>query len=96
MADKIVTIEVLIVNPQGMHLRPADLLAKLANQFKSDIQILKSGEQFDAKSVLSLLTLAAVQGTQLTIQANGEDADAALAAMADLVAKGFGEMDGPA
>jgi phosphotransferase system HPr (HPr) family protein len=95
MSDKSVTIDVFIVNPQGIHLRPADLFAKLANQFKADIQIVKGSEQFDAKSVLSLLTLAAVQGTQLTLKATGEDADTALAALADLVAQGFGEMDHP-
>ena len=94
MSDKSVTIDVFVVNPQGVHLRPADLMAKLANQFKSEIQIVKGGEPFDAKSVLSLLTLAAVQGTQLTLSATGEDADVALAALADLVAQGFGEMNG--
>ena len=93
MSDKSVTIDVVIVNPQGVHLRPADLLAKLANRYKAEIFIVKGGEQFDAKSVLSLLTLAAVQGTQLTLKATGEDADAAVAAMAELVAQGFGEME---
>lgn len=93
MSDKCVTRDVYIVNPQGMHLRPADLFVKLANQFKADIQIVKGGDQFDAKSVLSMLTLAAVQGTQLTLRAKGVDAEAALAALADLVAQGFGEME---
>lgn len=93
MLDKSVTRDVYIVNPQGIHLRPADLFAKLASQFKSDVQIVKGGDRFDGKSVLSLLTLAAVQGTQLTLCAEGVDAESALEALANLVSQGFGEMD---
>lgn len=92
MSDQSVVRDIWIVNPQGIHLRPADLFAKLANQFRSEIQVIKGSDQFDAKSVLSLLTLAAVQGTQLTLRAQGEDAQAAVQALAELVANGFGEM----
>lgn len=92
MLEKSVTRDVYIVNPQGIHLRPADLFAKCANQFKCEIRIMKGSDRFDGKSVLSLLTLAAVQGTQLTLQAEGADAEDALNALAQLVAQGFGEM----
>lgn len=87
---------VTIVNPQGIHLRPADLIVKTANRFEAQIEVVKGGDRFDAKSVLSLLTLAAVQGTELTFHAHGSDAQPALDALADLVARGFNEMESPA
>jgi phosphotransferase system HPr (HPr) family protein len=93
MTDKTATRVVTIVNPQGMHLRPADLFVRLANQFQATVEIMKDGELFDGKSVLSMLTLAAVQGTQLSLQASGPDAEDALTALDELVRQGFGEMN---
>ena len=93
MTDKTATRVVTIVNPQGMHLRPADLFVRLANQFQATVEILKDGERFDGKSVLSMLTLAAGQGTQLSLQASGPDAEDALTALDELVRQGFGEMN---
>ncbi len=87
-AQRMVTIR----NPQGLHARPADMLVRLAMQFESDIEILKNGERYEGKSILSLLTLAAEQGTELTLRAQGPDADEALTALADLVGRGFDEM----
>lgn len=88
------SVTVTVANPQGMHLRPLDMFVRLANQFKAKIEVLRAGERLDAKSMLTMMTLAAVQGTQLRIEATGPDADAAIHAMADLVARGFGEMEG--
>lgn len=80
---------VTIVNPQGLHARPADLFVRTANQFGSTIQIKKGNESVDGKSILSLLTLAAEVGTQLEISATGNDADAAISALGGLVEQGF-------
>ena len=80
---------VTIVNPQGLHARPADLFVKLANQFESAIEVIKNGERVDGKSILSVLTLAAEQGTELTIEATGDDADVAIIALTGLVDNGF-------
>ena len=91
--DQSKTRVVIIVNPQGIHLRPADLFAKLANKFQSNIEVQKGYESFDGKSVLSVLTLAAQQGTELTLKASGPDAEEALAALAQLVERGFDEMN---
>lgn len=85
--------QVTIRNPQGFHLRPADMLARLANEFEADVKIAKDGELFDTKSILSLVTLGAEQGTQLTLQATGADAQQALDAMAELFERGFDEMN---
>ena len=84
-------INVVIGNPFGLHFRPADLFARLANQFDSEIRVIKDEECVDGKSILSLTTLAAVKGTQLTIEATGHDAQAALDALADLVNRNFAE-----
>jgi phosphocarrier protein len=75
---------VVVSNPQGLHARPADLFVKLASQYQSTIEVIKDGERVDGKSILAILTLAAVQGTQLRIEATGPDADVALDAIADL------------
>jgi phosphotransferase system HPr (HPr) family protein len=80
---------VTIVNPQGLHARPADLFARKANQFDATIQVIKGNETVDGKSILSILTLAAAQGSQLEIIASGQDADAAMAALCELVEQGF-------
>jgi phosphocarrier protein len=93
MADGEVATVVTILNPLGIHLRPADLFARRANDFQATIEIVKGHERFDGKSVLSILTSAAVQGTELVIRAKGPDADEALAALVELVSQGFGEME---
>ena len=80
---------VVVVNPQGLHARPADLFVKLANRFASTIRVTKHHETVDGKSILSILTLGAEQGTQLEIVATGPDAAAAVAALAQLVEQGF-------
>jgi phosphocarrier protein len=68
-----------------------NLFVQLASQFESKIDVVRGDERVDGKSILSVLTLAAAQGTELSIEATGQDADAALDALADLVAKGFAE-----
>lgn len=80
---------VTIINPQGLHARPADLFARKANEFDATIQVIKGNECVDGKSILSILTLAAAQGSQLEIITSGRDAEAALAALCELVAQGF-------
>lgn len=80
---------VRIINPEGLHLRPAGLFAQLANQYDAKVEIIKDGDRFDGKSALSILTLVAEQGTELCIEATGSDAQAALQALAELVEQGF-------
>lgn len=84
---------VTVKNPQGLHARPADLLVRLANQFQSKIEISKQGEWVDAKSILSLLTLGAAQGTELGLQVAGVDAIEAMDAVKELFEQGFNELD---
>ena len=81
----------IVRNEQGLHMRPAKTLSKVASQFESSISISKGGEFFDCKSMLSLMTLGATQGTELTVKAEGSDAPAALVAIEELFARGFDE-----
>ena len=84
--------DVLIVNPLGLHIRPATEIVKLANQFACEIKIHKGNEQVDGKSILNLIGLFAEQGTPLRLEGRGEDAPKALAALAKLIDSGFDEM----
>lgn len=83
--------EARIVNPLGMHARPAAELVKVANRFKATITVRRADLAVNGKSIMGVMMLAAESGSTLTIMAEGEDAEAAVAALADLVASGFGE-----
>jgi phosphotransferase system HPr (HPr) family protein len=93
MSDAKVSRTVVVNNPQGLHARPADLFVRLAKQFQAKIEIIKDNARVDGKSILNLMTLAAEQGTQLVIEAEGPDADQAIDELAALVASNFAESD---
>ena len=82
---------VVIRNQQGLHARPADMFVKRAAKFQSTIEVVKDNERVDGKSILAILMLAAVAGTELRLEATGIDATAALDALEELVNQGFGE-----
>ncbi len=87
-----VTRDVQIVNPLGMHARPAAQLVRLASGFASEVTIARDGMPVNAKSIMGVMMLAAEQGCTVQIAATGPDAEAAVDAIAILVARGFGEM----
>jgi len=91
MSTSPVTRTVVIVNPNGLHARPAERLAREAMRYQSRIEILCRNERVDAKSILHLLTLGAVQGTELVIEADGHDAQQAVESLSALVESGFVE-----
>lgn len=80
---------VLITNSQGLHLRPAELFAKLAASFDSEIEVSRDSLRVDAKSIMHVLTLGAEQGTELLLHARGSDAHEALEALEQLVLRDF-------
>ena len=80
-----------IVNPLGLHARPAAALVQAVIGFDADVRIQLNGNEINAKSIMGLLTLAAGQGTEIEVICRGTDADAALDAVLKLVAAGFGE-----
>jgi phosphocarrier protein len=84
-----------IVNEHGLHLRAADRFVRLAKQFRADVRVRCDGRPpVDGKSILDLAILAAVCGTALELEAEGPDAEAAIAALAELVRSGFLELGG--
>lgn len=85
MTHQHATRRIVIKNQQGLHARPADAFVKLANQYQSNIEIERDALRVNGKSILDLLTLIAEQGVQLTIIADGPDAEVAADALAALV-----------
>ena len=82
---------VRIVNPLGLHARPAAEFVKLASRFRADVHVEKDGMEVNGKSIMGVMTLAAECGSAIRIRAAGDDAEAALAALVDLVGRGFDE-----
>lgn len=88
------TTELRIVNQLGLHARAAAQVVKLAGEFVSNITLIREDKSVfaDAKSILSVLTLAASKGMTLKLEVEGPDEDAAFAAMTSLFEDGFGEL----
>ena len=84
-----VTRQVEIVNPLGMHARAAARFVSLASGFTSHIQVAHGSRTTDGKSILGLLMLTAARGSQLAVSADGADEQAALDALCGLVERGF-------
>jgi phosphotransferase system HPr (HPr) family protein len=83
--------EVTVRNRLGLHARAAARFVHAANRFHSRVTVSRDGRTMDGKSILGILLLAASQGTALDLGAEGDDEDAAVAALAALVESGFGE-----
>jgi phosphocarrier protein len=83
--------EFTIQNKLGIHARPAAQFVKMASKFTCDIQVEKDGEEVDGKSIMGLMMLAAGHGSVIQVSAEGDDADEALAALAELIEKKFEE-----
>ncbi|MBH04947.1 MAG: phosphocarrier protein HPr [Phycisphaeraceae bacterium] len=82
---------VTILNPLGLHARPAMAFVDAANAFDADIRVIKGTQSVDGKSIMQMMMLAASQGTRLEVAADGVDATDAVAALCDLVKRGFDE-----
>lgn len=93
MGELKVTRTVMVTNPEGLHVRPCDLISKLARKYQAQIEVILGAERADAKSILSLLTVAAAaqHGAQLTLEAVGGDAADALDALAALFVSNFAQ-----
>lgn len=84
-----VSREVIVANEQGLHARPADLVAREARRWQSRIEVVGKAQRVDGKSILDLLTLAAEAGTRLVLEATGPDASEALDALGSLFEQNF-------
>lgn len=83
VARKTVTVQ----NKQGLHARPAALFVQVANKYESHITIIRDEERVNGKSIMGILMLGAEQGCQITIEADGKDAEQALFELEKLVTK---------
>ncbi|SMO77829.1 phosphocarrier protein [Melghirimyces algeriensis] len=82
---------VIIQNESGLHARPAALLVKEAGNFSSEIQLVKNGKEANAKSLLGLMSLSIQKGDEITLKAEGEDAEKAVTTLRQLIESGFNE-----
>jgi phosphocarrier protein HPr len=82
---------VTIVNKNGLHARPAAELVKTASRFQSEITMVRDDLEVNGKSIMGVMMLAAECGAELLVRADGPDAEQAVSAIADLVARKFGE-----
>ncbi len=85
--------EAEIVNKLGLHARAAAKLTQLAGAFAADVWLSRNGRRVNAKSIMGVMMLAAGKGARVIIEANGTDAESALAAVARLIAERFGEAE---
>ncbi|MBP0958364.1 MAG: HPr family phosphocarrier protein [Oscillospiraceae bacterium] len=83
--------DVMVQNQVGLHARPATFFIQKANEFKSSIWIEKEERRVNAKSLLGILSLGIVGGTQIRIIADGADEQEAVTALIELVDSGFAE-----
>lgn len=83
--------DITIINRLGLHARACAKLVKAAAHYESRVELLQGEESADAKSIMSLMMLAAPQGSQLTLKAEGADAQAAAAEIMQLINERFGE-----
>ena len=83
--------EVTIKNMAGLHTRPAATLVKTAARFQSDFFIEKDGIEINGKSIIGVMTLAAEQGSTMTLRFDGVDEEEACTAILDLFERGFDE-----
>lgn len=83
--------DLVIVNRKGLHARASAKFVQTVERFDSDVTVTRCGETVGGRSIMGLLTLAAAQGTTITVAAQGRDAEPCLDAVSDLVASRFGE-----
>ena len=81
-----------VVNPSGLHLRPAGVLSQTAMKFKSDITIVSGEKKIVAKSVLNVMAAGIKCGTEITLICDGEDEEEAMKSMSEAIESGLGEM----
>ena len=81
-----------VVNPSGLHLRPAGVLSQTAMKFKSDIPIECGEKKIVAKSVLNVMAAGIKCGTEITLICDGEDEQAAMDTLSQAIESGLGEM----
>ena len=86
-----VSKEIVVQNQVGLHARPATFFIQKANEFSCSVWISKEERKVNAKSLLGVLSLGVTRGTAVTLIADGEDEEAAVTELANLIATNFAE-----
>lgn len=86
--ERIVTIK----NASGLHARPAGMFVKKASEFKATVEVKAKNKVVNAKSIMGIMSLGLAQGDELVVVANGDDQEAAVNALVELIEGGFGEL----
>ena len=79
----------IVKSETGIHARPALLVVKEASKFKSEVLIVKDGNEYNAKSIVAIMCMAAIKDDEVTIKATGDDEEAATVAMVKLIEQGL-------
>jgi phosphotransferase system HPr (HPr) family protein len=91
MGSSRASAEYVVGNQLGLHVRAAAMVVRTMSPFSSKVTIRAGDSEADARSVLDLLTLSASKGTRIVVEAEGDDAEAAVATLGDLIARNFSE-----
>jgi phosphotransferase system HPr (HPr) family protein len=91
MGSSTASAEFVVGNQLGLHVRAAAMVVRTMSPFSSKVTIRAGDSEADARSVLDLLTLSASKGTRIVVEAEGDDAEAAVAMLGDLIARNFAE-----
>lgn len=83
--------ETIVLNATGLHARPASMFVQTAGKYKSKIFVIKDGQRINAKSIMGIMAGGIAQGTTVSIEAEGEDEEAAVEALVKLIEDKFGE-----
>jgi len=79
----------IVKSETGIHARPALAVVKVAAKFKSEVLIVKDGNEYNAKSIVAIMCMAAVKNDEIIVRTNGEDEEAAAEAMVEIIEEGL-------
>ena len=79
--------EVIIKNPQGLHARPAAMFVQVTNKYTADVTVQRDEEKVNGKSIMGILTLGAHKGSKIILEAEGEDAQALIDELEELLSR---------
>ena len=91
MPDRELSRVIIVKNKLGLHARAAAVFVRLSCKYSSDIKLVMDGYEVDGKSILGVLSLAAIKGSELQVITRGSDAERALKDIEELIEDGFGE-----
>ncbi|WP_066501227.1 HPr family phosphocarrier protein [Abyssisolibacter fermentans] len=84
-------LDAVLKNETGLHARPASMFTKEASKYEADVKVIKEGKEYNAKSIMGILSMGAMKGDVITIVADGKNEKEAVEALKKLVDDNFGE-----